>query len=109
MTSGGKPAGVSLTAGSTSCATAMSATKLAAAAIAAFHAPSRGSSSRRIRLAATTATIEIEIIATNSAVRLPIVSVAPVAGGVAGYFVNGTTMIVRYAPSASTAAVRRAP
>ena len=36
-----------------------------------------------------------------------IVAALPIVGGLAGYFVNGTTVTVRYAPSARTAAVSR--
>ena len=108
-TSAGKPFGVSCTPGRMSCATTMTATKAATASDVAFHAPSRASSPRRMRAAASIASIVIVIIATNSAVRRSIVAALPTDGGLAGYFVNGTSVIVRYAPSASTAAVARAP
>src|ERR1700754_1965759 len=100
-TSAGKPLGVSWTTGRISSAPATTTTNAANAAIAAFHAPSDGSSERRIRPAAIAADTEITIIRKYNTVRRPLVSGLPIVGGLAGYFVNGTITIVRYAPSAS--------
>ena len=83
----------------------MSATKAPAAAAGstAFHSHGRRPAARRRNPARGDEPRPIDrskIIATNSAVRLPIVSGAPVAGGLAGYFVNGTTTTVELRASA---------